>query len=287
MSAFIVDRETIDIIATAAIADQDMPAIVRVAAASALGQALWLANVRGVASRYPNDLDRQRPGPVGFRDADAAGYTWTERTADPQDLVDACCTLGYQCSESPDWDGSDEQTVVESVRHLAQQRVDELAEQVAAARKSVPHIDYDVKQTAAELRKALRQRFPGARFSVRMDRGTAYGWLAVSWTDGPADRDVRGVCVEFESERFDGMDDSYHRVEPTLYMVDGVPTEIRYSSCGINTQRTLSAEAVAWGAEQHRANPNAYPSRYPGETTDYQAAWLVCMDLDLTGAMSQ
>ena len=52
-----------------------------------------------------------------------------------------------------------------------------------------------VRETAAALRKALREAFPGARFSVRMASGTAYGWLSVSWTDGPTVEQVDAVAA--------------------------------------------------------------------------------------------
>ena len=54
-----------------------------------------------------------------------------------------------------------------------------------------------VRETAAALRKALREAFPGARFSVRMASGTAYGWLSVSWTDGPTVEQVDAVAAPF------------------------------------------------------------------------------------------
>ena len=92
----------------------------------------------------------------------------------------------------------------------------------------------DTKATAAALRQALRTMFPGTRFSVRMDRGSAYGWLNVSWVDGPTDADVRQVARRFESSRFSGMDDSYHQTGNR-----------EYSCCGVSTHRSISAKALA------------------------------------------
>lgn len=108
-------------------------------------------------------------------------------------------------------------------------------------------VEYSVKETAAEVRKALRAAFPGVKFSVTMARGTAYGWMDCSWTDGPTADQVRPILAGFESSRFDGMDDAYHSVEPTMYArEDGTLWEPRYSSCGINWQRSYTAEATAW-----------------------------------------
>lgn len=108
--------------------------------------------------------------------------------------------------------------------------------------------EFTTKETAQEMRKALRAAFPGVRFSVTMARGTAYGWLSVSYTDGPVEGDVRSVCSAFESERFDGMTDMYHRVEPTIYAAEGGSLyEPVYSCCGVNLSRHYSAEVEAWG----------------------------------------
>lgn len=94
----------------------------------------------------------------------------------------------------------------------------------------------DVKQTAAAMRKALAVAFPGVKFSVRMSRGTGYGWLDVSWQDGPTVRLVEAVVRRFESERWSGMDDSYRQVSQT--------GPVRYSCCGVATHRRMSAEAM-------------------------------------------
>ena len=67
-----------------------------------------------------------------------------------------------------------------------------------------------VKDTAAALRRHLRNAFPGTRFSVTMERGSAYGWIHVSWTDGPRWAEVRSITEQYESSRFDGRDDGYH-----------------------------------------------------------------------------
>ncbi len=91
-----------------------------------------------------------------------------------------------------------------------------------------------VKETAAALRKALREAFPGVKFSVRMATGTAYGWLSLSWTDGPTSAQVRKIAANFESERFSGMDDSYHSTAVT-----------QWSCCGITEQRSISPDRIA------------------------------------------
>ncbi|MGJ9414420.1 LPD29 domain-containing protein [Aeromicrobium sp. CF4.19] len=108
-------------------------------------------------------------------------------------------------------------------------------------------IDYDTKETATALRKALREAFPGVRFSVRMARGSAYGWLGVAYVDGPTWEAVRAITNGFQSSYFDGMDDGYHQIEPTLYSrPDGSLYEIRWGCRGVNVTRDYSPEATSW-----------------------------------------
>lgn len=126
---------------------------------------------------------------------------------------------------------------------------------------------YSVKETAAELRKALKARWPGVRFSVRMSTGTGHGWLRVGWTDGPPEEAVRAVCHGFQSAQFNGMTDGYDRVEPKLYAApDGSLVEHRWSCDGVNTHRRYSDEAEA----------NAAAVAVPGSRwwRDDQAPWM-------------
>lgn len=86
-----------------------------------------------------------------------------------------------------------------------------------------------VKDTAAALRRHLRSAFPGTRFSVTMERGSAHGWIHVSWTDGPRWTDVRPITEQYESSRFDGMDDGYHATGHSQWTCRGVSTDRRMS----------------------------------------------------------
>ncbi len=86
-------------------------------------------------------------------------------------------------------------------------------------------------ETAAAMRKALRNAFPGVKFSVRLARGTAYGWINVDWTDGPTAGQVEIVISGFRSERYNGMTDSYE------------PIPAPWSCCGVIAQRSFSQAA--------------------------------------------
>lgn len=93
-----------------------------------------------------------------------------------------------------------------------------------------------VKQTAAAMRKELRETFPGTAFSVRMSTGTGHGWVSAAWEDGPTATQVEDVLAPFQSSVFDGMDDTYKVIEQTGPM--------RYSCCGVNTARRMSTAAA-------------------------------------------
>ena len=49
------------------------------------------------------------------------------------------------------------------------------------------------KDTAKLVRQALRNAFPGQKFSVRCSTGTAAAWMDVTWIDGPTTRQVDGI----------------------------------------------------------------------------------------------
>lgn len=123
-----------------------------------------------------------------------------------------------------------------------------------------------VKETAAALRKTLKETFPGTKFSVTMASGTAYGWLRVSYTDGPSWDSVQDVTRMFESERFDGMTDSY------------VSTGVSGWDCsGVNVTRNFSEEALAEAEAQVQFTTDGWAfvddgehlvsARYPNTTT--------------------
>ena len=89
-------------------------------------------------------------------------------------------------------------------------------------------------ESAAALRQALKAAFPATKFSVRLDRGTAYGCASVSWTDGPTVKRVQEIVDRFEGEGFDGMTDSsiHYRVK----LPDGRESGLRM----VNTSRAIS-----------------------------------------------
>ncbi len=116
-------------------------------------------------------------------------------------------------------------------------------------------IRHTTKETAAEIRKALRTRFPDTKFSLRMSRGTAYGYMDLTWTDGPTPAQVKVVTDYYQSSRFDGMDDMEHPLPDRLVAIEGhdMPVVVSYSCRGVSEQRRYSPEAEAWAEAQIRA----------------------------------
>jgi hypothetical protein len=51
----------------------------------------------------------------------------------------------------------------------------------------------DSRTRAKQFRTMLKETFPGVKFSVRCDTGTAYNWISVTWEDGPADSEVQDL----------------------------------------------------------------------------------------------
>ncbi|TFC63806.1 LPD29 domain-containing protein [Cryobacterium sp. TMT2-4] len=104
--------------------------------------------------------------------------------------------------------------------------------------------DYiSTKDTAKLVRVALKNAFPGVKFSVRMSTGTASAWMNVSWSDGPTDREVSAVTSQYEGRKFNGMTDGYDDQGSALVAFDGedMPRVVRYSCDGINTHRDYTS----------------------------------------------
>lgn len=61
--------------------------------------------------------------------------------------------------------------------------------------------------TAKLIRQALKEGFPGVKFSVRSSVYSGGASIDVSWVDGPTGKAVEAVAKVFEGARFDGMTD--------------------------------------------------------------------------------
>jgi len=59
-------------------------------------------------------------------------------------------------------------------------------------------------QVTGNIRKELKAKFPGIKFSVRK-RG--YDCVSVNWTDGPTEEQVKSITGKYRDSYFDGMQD--------------------------------------------------------------------------------
>ena len=64
-----------------------------------------------------------------------------------------------------------------------------------------------VVETARMIRAALKEAFPGVRFTVRSSSYSGGASINVGYTDGPTTAQVRAITGNFEGSYFDGMTD--------------------------------------------------------------------------------
>lgn len=91
------------------------------------------------------------------------------------------------------------------------------------------------KDTAKLVRKALAERFPGTKFSVRCDSYALGSHIDVSWTDGPTYDAVREITQQFEGSEFDAMQDLKSYVKNTVNGED-----VQYGADSVHCQRHIS-----------------------------------------------
>ena len=121
MSAWIVSRDHIDLLLTAALAWE----ITAPGDTDVTGRMLWKENLTSVAHRYPHDRNGDRPGPIDFRDRHVDTYRFQPYPGpvDPEVVAAAAASLGYQSSEHPGWTYSSAYRWTTHLRERATARV--------------------------------------------------------------------------------------------------------------------------------------------------------------------
>lgn len=121
MSAWIVSRDHLDLLLTAALAWDITPP----GEADETGRMLWKENLVSVAYRYPYDRDGDRPGPIDFRDRHVGTYRFQPYPGpvDPEVVAAAGASLAYQSCEHPDWTSSTAYRWTNQLREQATARV--------------------------------------------------------------------------------------------------------------------------------------------------------------------
>lgn len=94
-------------------------------------------------------------------------------------------------------------------------------------------------ETAKLLRQALKEAFPGVKFSVKSSTYAGGASIDVKWTDGPLASQVKAVCDPFEGSYFDGMIDFKGASYASL---DGKP--VRFGADFIFENRQYSDELL-------------------------------------------
>lgn len=93
--------------------------------------------------------------------------------------------------------------------------------------------------TAALIRKSLKESFPGIKFSVRSSTYSGGASINVRWTDGPNTAQVEAVAGVFSGSYFDGQTDYKGS---TYALVDG--KQVRFGADFIFCNRSSSDAAV-------------------------------------------
>src|SRR5579883_516702 len=95
-------------------------------------------------------------------------------------------------------------------------------------------------ETAKLVRQALKESFPGVKFSVRSHTYSGGASIRIGWIDGPNAHQVDQVAKSFEGKYFDGMIDYAGYKNHAL---DGKPVSLGASY--VFTDREYSDAAVA------------------------------------------
>jgi hypothetical protein len=90
-------------------------------------------------------------------------------------------------------------------------------------------------ETAKLVRAALKESFPGVKFSVKSSTYSGGASINVSYTDGPSASQVKGVVQVFEGSYFDGMTDYKGNNYNSL---DGQPVSFGADFIFVNRQFT-------------------------------------------------
>ena len=210
MSAFVVDKDTIDLLVAAAARVFELKGeTLEPHAADRLGQQLWDENVRSVAYRYSGagrtvcygaDFAERTPDTDTWdlpgtytRETIAPGieldvpqwktpYTYAPAEISREALEDATKSYRYQSCEHPEWEDSFAATFAEKL--LA--ALGEFPPAPEPERPAGPtpeqllelYGDLSRAETIKRIRQALRRR-SGKTWSVTGGRGTAYGWIRI------------------------------------------------------------------------------------------------------------
>lgn len=94
-------------------------------------------------------------------------------------------------------------------------------------------------ETAKLIRQALKESFPGVKFSVKTSKYSGGSSINVSWTDGPTSHQVDSIVKKFNGSYFDAITD-YKGLN--YYMMNG--ESVQFSADFVFTNRNYSDEQI-------------------------------------------
>jgi len=104
---------------------------------------------------------------------------------------------------------------------------------------------YDgLKKGAANLRKELKEAFPGIKFSVRSESYSGGCSIDIKWEDGPMVGAVENVSGKYQEGHFNGMEDIYE------HNYDNVWTDVFGGAKYVMTSRSSSNAGYLHAAKQ-------------------------------------
>ena len=117
---------------------------------------------------------------------------------------------------------------------------------------------------ASNIRKELKAKWPGVKFSVRSDNYSMGSSVDVRWTNGPTVREVEAITGKYQYGHFDGMQDLYEYSKG----FDDTYGEAKF----VQTHREYTNEAIVEAAEDEGASYNmkeGYKGKMWVEIPDY------------------
>jgi hypothetical protein len=98
---------------------------------------------------------------------------------------------------------------------------------------------FDRKETADAIRKKLKLRCPGIKFSVRTRQLVSGNTtMLIAWTDGPSQKEIQQLTAEFVSSRCEWLTDYWEFGQSTDYVdAEGNVERIIWSADYISVTR--------------------------------------------------
>lgn len=233
--------------------------------ADRVGAALLAENIKSVAYRYGDAERASLPGPVPTpvpSQYHCSMLGMMTEKANPVQVLKAIACYEYQTCEHPAWETSQARQFCDMLRlamiHDLPGYEDaewEITGPVAPAPAPAPIKAEPVKETryistadtAKLIRTALKQQFPGVKFSVRSSTYSGGCSIDIGWTDGPTQKAVERVTGKFSGASFDGMQDlkTYHDGE-----LDGEP--VHFCADYVFCHRDQTRAALEQVAEEYK-----------------------------------